>query len=204
MKHRTGEALDAMRQCVRAGGGGEFGRQAASQFGVEEDQPGEQLRMEEDRLALRGVERDHRAAPDFAAGACGRRNGYERSQAGPVGLVIKSGEVEPGPSHKQTRGLADIERTAAAQGNDTVTIVGAKCLRRIHDVLLERVGMDSGAQEPVPALFLRPQRLPQRFKGGRAEQPGIGHHQRPLESQGFQPRGQLRQRACAEQRGRGE
>src|SRR5207249_4809808 len=111
---------------------------------------------------------------------------------------------ETGPPDEQTRGFADIQGTASAQGNDTVTIVGSKCPRSLHDVLLERVRVNAEVKEPVPALLLFPKGLLEHFKSVRAEQPWIGHHQRPLDSQGIQPFGQFSQRARAEQRGRGK
>ena len=58
VERRAGKALDAVRERIRAGGGGEFGWQTPREFGVKDDEPGEQFRMENHRLALGGSERD--------------------------------------------------------------------------------------------------------------------------------------------------
>jgi hypothetical protein len=78
VERRAGEALDAVRERVRAGRGGELRRQADGEFGVEDDELGEQFGMEEHSFSLRGIKRDDRAATHFAAGAGGRRDRDER------------------------------------------------------------------------------------------------------------------------------
>ena len=136
--------------------------------------------MEDHDFAPGAGERGDRAAADFAAGAGGRRDGDQRRQAVPVGLVIKLRQVETGPPHQQTRGLADIERAAAADGDHTVAIVCAKRFRRIKDILLNRVGMNSIVKKPGSAFFLFTERLLKQLERTCAEQARIGYDQRLL------------------------
>ena len=76
--------------------------------------------MENHRLAFGGLERDDRAAAHFAPGPGRRRDADEGSKAGPDGFVIKLRQIEAGALHQQTRGFADIQRAAPAQGDETI------------------------------------------------------------------------------------
>ena len=79
VKLRRGERLDAVRQRIGAGGGGELRRQIDRQLRVEDDQVRQQRGMEDH--ALLAVDRDDRAAADFAAGAGGGRDRDETARA---------------------------------------------------------------------------------------------------------------------------
>src|SRR5580765_6960587 len=51
MKHGRGKRLDAVREGIGTGGGGELCRQSAGKFRVEDDEGGEKGRVKEDALA---------------------------------------------------------------------------------------------------------------------------------------------------------
>src|SRR5436190_8752429 len=75
MERRTCKRFDAMREGIGACSRGQFWRQADGEFGIEDDQFGQQLGMKQDRLAMRCIQSDNRAAADLAAGAGRSGNG---------------------------------------------------------------------------------------------------------------------------------
>src|SRR2546430_80787 len=93
-------------------------------------------------------------APNFASGAGGRRNGDERREARPVRLVIKLCQGQAGTPHEQAGGLPDVERAAATDRDNAITVVGAKGLRRFLDILFDRVCVNAKVKKPRLLLLL--------------------------------------------------
>ena len=77
------EGLDAVRERVEAGGGGEAGRQAEGELGIADRALRDQVRADEAELAGVG-EGEERGAADLGAGAGGGRDGDDRGDGGPM------------------------------------------------------------------------------------------------------------------------
>ena len=187
-----------MSEGVRAGGSGQFWRQPDGELGVEDDQFGQQFGMKEDRFPMRRFERDDRTAADFASGAGRGRDGDERRQPRPIGLVIKPGEFQSGPFHQQARGLADIQRTAPANGNDGIAAILAKPGHGLAHVVFCGISVNLGIDEPVLALCCFTQNRDETQEGYCIHQSGIRNHQWPPYAQSLGSSRQLGQSTGAE------
>src|ERR1700677_537972 len=197
MKYRGSERFEAVDQGVRAGGGGQFGRQPAGQFRVQNDQAGEEGGMKDDLFA--SLLDDDGTAADFAAGAGGGRDGDTGREAAPIGLKVKWEERLAGVFEAETNDLADIERAAAAEGADAVTLALAIASGGGGDIFDAGLGMDAGKNGPFAAgdFF-------ERFKGISAEQSGIGDNERFVHAESGQMPGQFLEAAGTEADGRGK
>src|SRR6185437_4629861 len=148
--------------------------------------------------------RDDGTSPNFAAGAGSCRDGDKRSERGPVGFVIEPRQFKAGAFGQQPRGLARIQRAAAADGDNPVAVIRAKRFRCLNDVPLDRVWMNAVVEKPVSGTLFFSERLLKSFKGLGAEEPGVGDNQRALNPQSSQSPGQGRKRARAKQCGGGK
>ena len=126
----------------------------------------------------RGLQRDHRTAADFTAGAGGRRDGDEGGESGPVGFLVEIGEVELRAFDEQASGFACVQRTAAAKRDHAVAAVVAKGLGGLAHVLLNRVGMHAGIKEPVDSLRLQSENVGQGTERRGSQQTRVGNHER--------------------------
>src|ERR1051325_4733618 len=115
MKYRASIAFDAMGKRISTGRSGQFGRQAASKLGIENDEFGEQFGVEDDGFAFGRVERDDGTAADLAAGAGSCWNGNKRSKAGPIWLVVEFRPVQLRALDEEAGGFGDVKRAAAAK-----------------------------------------------------------------------------------------
>ena len=109
-----------MRQGICSGSRGEFGRQTDGEFRVQYDESGEQFRVKQHCLASRRFERNHRAAPNFAARPSSRRDTHARRQPAPLLFKTEFGKRLLGSFDQQANGFADIQRAPATKCDDTV------------------------------------------------------------------------------------
>ena len=144
--------LEAVRQSVHAGGGGDVRRQAEGELRIEDDDGRQHLRVEDDLLHARRLVEDHPGAADFGAGAGGGRHRDDRRDPGgigarpPIRLVLEIPE-RPALARHEGDHLADVERAAAAEGDDAVVAAVAPGGEAGLDVGADRIGVD-GAEEP--------------------------------------------------------
>ena len=191
MKYRGSERFEAVDQGVRAGGGGQFGRQPAGQFRVQNDQAGEEGGMKDDLFA--SLLDDDGTAADFAAGAGGGRDGDTGREAAPIGRKVKWEERLAGPFEAETNDLADIERAAAAEGDHGITFALLIGGGGGFDVFHGGIGMNAGKNPP---LF--PGNPLQGFKSIGGNQSGIGNNQRIVHAERVEMSWQFLQAAGAE------
>ena len=64
--------------------------------------------------------------------------------------------------------------------------------------------MHAGVEEPIGALARVAEDFHEGLERAGGDQPGIGDDQRPVDAEPQHPAGQFRERASAEQRGRGK
>ena len=204
VKLRAGKALDAMRERIRASGGSKFRWQAGRELRIENHQLGEQLGVKEHGFAMRGIQRDHRTATDFAPGARRRRDGDARSESGPIGCVIELREIKARPFDQQPRRFARIQRAAATDGDDSIAVVLHKGSSGITNVLFHRVWVNSGIYEPFFPLCFTTQCRGEGLKSTGGNQSGIGDDQRASNTEAFRAHRQLGHRAGAEECGSGK
>ena len=107
------------------------------QFRIGDHHRGQHLRVEDDLLQMRGFVEDDRGTADLGAGARGGGHGDGLCHAGdvharvPVLAVLEVPQRTRLPRH-QRDGLADVERAAAAEGDDAIAAVPACRRPRRH------------------------------------------------------------------------
>src|SRR5438552_73171 len=146
-----------MGERVRTGGCRKFRRQTEREFGIENNKFCQQRRVKKDRFATSCLERDDRAASNFTPGAGSCRNGNKRRESRPIWFIIKPGEIQSGSSHQRPRRFPDIQRAAAANGNDSIATMLAELRCGFADVFLKRIWVDTRVNKPVQALPCFPQ-----------------------------------------------
>ncbi len=201
MEQRRAERLQAVRQRVHAGGGGDLRRQADRQLGVENHQRRQHAHVEDDALDMRRVVGDHRGAADFRAGAGGGRHRHHRRHAGdidPAGVVADVLEIPQRPilADHQGDGLAGIQRRAAAKGDHPVMTAGLERRHTVHHVGAGGVALDRREQPCVHACIaaLAQRRVDHRQCG----QAGVGAQQRRAHAELTAGLGQLADAADAD------
>ena len=136
--------LEAMRQRIHAGAGGDEGRHADRQLRVGDHHLRHHLRMKDDLLGVRRLVGDHAGAADLRAGAGRRRHRDDRRDAPGVGARPPVADVLEIPDRALLPGhegdeLAGIEPAAAAEGDDAVMAAGLEDVHARSEVRLDRV-----------------------------------------------------------------
>jgi hypothetical protein len=117
------------------------------------------------------------------------------SQPRPVLFVVKLCQIKAGSLHEQPRGLAGIQRTATADGDDAVALRPPELFRRFADIGFDGVGVNAGIQIPAAALAVGSQHLLERAKGVGLNESPVSDHQRALDAEPGELRRQFRQNA---------
>ena len=102
-------------------------RHADRQFRIGDDDRRQQLRMEDDLLGVGRLVGDDAGAADFRAGAGRRRHGDDRRDRVGIGARPPVADILEVPDRARLAGLegdqlAEIERRAAAEGDDAVML----------------------------------------------------------------------------------
>ena len=174
-----------MRQRIHAGAGGDEGRHADRELGIGDDDRRQQLRMEDDLLGVRCLVGDDAGAADFGAGAGGRRHRDDRRDRVGIGARPPVADVLEIPHRPRLSGLegdqlAEIERRAAAEGDDAVMLALLEGGDAGGEVGLDRVGLDVGKHRMRHLGVVEDlQRARDHRQLGKA---GIGDEQRPLDA----------------------
>jgi hypothetical protein len=178
--------LEAVGQGVHAGGGGDVGREADGELGIENHQTRHHPWVEDDLLHARRFVEDHPGAADFRSGS-GR--GWHRDHRGdpafvgpspPILLVLEIPE-RPILSRHEGDHLADVERAAAAERDDAVVTAVGKGGEAELDIGPDRIRVKAREQAggETGRLVAR-ERLADHRQLGEAR---IGDQQRPLQAE---------------------
>ena len=169
-----------MRQRIGPGRSGQVRRQAHRQRGIQNHQFGQHLRIEEHRLAMSGIEGDHRAAPHLTASARGGGDGHQRQQATPVRLLVELRKIVAGAKRQQTRGLTGIQGASTANGDHAVALVISQRGGRLAHIFLDRIGMNPIKDEPLLTLIVGTEYRSELGECIGLHQSPIGDHERTV------------------------
>ncbi len=136
-------------------------------------------------------ESDDGASAHFAARSGRGGNGDATWQAVPIIVEVEILQLQVGLLHQQAQGFADVQRTAAAKGDDRVTFRFTKCFGCRHDIFLERVGVNVIKQFPCLAEVGAAQMIGEQLKGGGLREGFIRHDERAPTAHLSQPGRQL-------------
>ena len=121
---RRAVGFQAVRERIHAGAGGDEGRHADGQCRVADGDGRQQFRVEDDLLRVRCLVGQHAGAADFRAGAGGGRHGDDRGDArcwrGSTSRRHPRNPRRTGLAGHEGDHLAEVERRAAAKGDDAV------------------------------------------------------------------------------------
>ena len=177
--------LDELREGVEAGAGGERGRQAGGEPGIDEGQPRQQERTAQADLEPVGGRQEHGIARDLGARAGGGGNGNTgrgglREGMRPADDFEKVEEFA-GVGEQRGNGLGRVERAATAETDDELAPGGARLRDGGHDrlgcrlaVQGERRGGDALGGEQVEQLFSPGRVAAGHHEGAAAEGAGGG------------------------------
>ncbi len=146
---RAAERLDAMREGIKAGAGGDEFRHACGQLGIANDDRRQHLWVENDLLHVGFGIGDDAGAPYFRAGAgCrrhrdDRRDGVRIGAGPPVVDVLIIPDRARLPNHEGDH-LAQIQTRATAEGNHAVMAARFVGSNACFKVLLVRVRINLG------------------------------------------------------------
>src|SRR5688572_4444793 len=182
MEHWRSEGFNGVRERISAGGGREFGRKAARNFGVEKNEVRQESRMKENRLFLSFFENDYGTATHFAARSGSGRNGDARREVEPIIFPIELGEVQLWLLNEKADRFACVKRAATAESNDPVAIVFAIGLGSAHDILFDRIRVHAGKNKPIFVALCCAQSLLKNSECFCVDQSGICHDERSFYS----------------------
>jgi hypothetical protein len=164
---------------VDAGGGRDGTRQSDGQFGIQNDDARHHLWVKNDFLLMRFLVEDDAGPADLGAGARGRRDCHDGSDAGgvsagpPVADILEVPQ-RAGLSRHEGHDFAGVERRSAAESHDSVVTSGAVGAKACLDMAGGGVAADRaeqrGSAECGEGIF----------DHGRVDQSFIGHDQRVL------------------------
>ena len=181
-------------------------RHADGELGIGDHHHGQHLGVEDDLLHPRLGVGDDAGAPNLGPGARGGGNGDGgrdgvRIGAGPPVAHVLEVPDRAGLAGHEGDHLAQIQRRAAAEGDDAVMAARAVGGDAGIEVLLGGIGVDLGEDRAAePALI---QNVESPLSHRQRRQAAVGHEERPLDVGVGAGGRQLRDAACAEADGGG-
>ena len=148
---RRTEGFQVVRQRIHTGSGGQLGRQANGQLGIQQHDTRDHFLVEDDPLDVVFVVGDHHRLTHFGTGTRGSRHGDHRQH---LAGINRTGARFPQRAilmGNQRNGLGCVDRGTAPEGNDAVVVAGLECSYAIGHVATGRVALDSAEQPDLQA-----------------------------------------------------
>jgi len=151
-------SLGGVEEGVEALVGGERGRHAEHQFGVDDGEGGVDVWVAEAHFFLGLVVGNHAPQVDFGAGAGGGGDGDDGQRSGD-GFAAAGAAVDIVPevaaaSCGDGDGFSGVDGAAAAQTNNKVTCLLAAQLGALHDMRLDGIGSNFVEQRVLHASLV--------------------------------------------------
>jgi hypothetical protein len=182
---RRAIGLEAVGERVHAGAGGDEARHANRQFRIGDDDRRQQFRVEDDLLGVGRLIGDDAGAADLRTGAGCRRHGDDRCDRVGIGARPPVADIFEIPDRPDLAGLegnqlAEIERRAAAEGDDAVMLALLERGDAGGQVRIHRVRPDLG-EHAIGHLGVV-EDLQRRSDDRQFGQAWIGDEERPLDA----------------------